>query len=227
MFIWSHRTFHTTRGSSPFQALRRLSDRSIDQALGRVRARGHSYGRVPLQATAKIHVPARAQVYTASATKENARRNKPPGVRRPTGIRLRRNRDNRRPCAASAPWRCPTIAQSSSAARSWPLLATLHFGEVSQRHSGLFAHLTQRFVVMGAQIAQYMADGLAKRYLSGFVGGFRGCRHGSCGNAFRVFLPPYAGQCGLALVFGLLAARARSTCCWANITARRWAGVSS
>ena len=53
----------------PFQALRRLSDRSIDQALGRVRARGHSYGRVPLQATAKIHVPARAQVYTASATK--------------------------------------------------------------------------------------------------------------------------------------------------------------
>ena len=56
---------------------------------------------------------------------------------------------------------------------------------------------------MGAQIAQYMADGLAKRYLSGFVGGFRGCRHGSCGNAFRVFLPPYAGQCGLALVFGL------------------------
>ena len=29
-------------------------------------------------------------------------------------------------------------------------LATLHFGEVAQRHSGLFAHLTQRFVVMGA-----------------------------------------------------------------------------
>ena len=103
-------------------------------------------------------------------------------------------------CAVETPNDC-AIELSSSELASF--LATLHFGEVTQRHSGLFAHLTQRFVVMGAQIAQYMADGLAKRYLSGFVGGFRGCRHGSCGNAFRVFLPPYAGQCGLALVFGL------------------------
>ena len=202
MFIWSHRTFHTTRAPPPISSASTAVGPFNRSTLGRVRARGHSTAEYLFKQLPKftfLHAPK----CTQQAQPKNARRNKPPGVGRPTGIRLRRNRDNRRPCAASAPWRRLTIAQSSSAARSWPLFGHAPLREVAQRHSGLFAHLTQRFVVMGAQIAQYMADGLAKRYLSGFVGGFRGCRHGSCGNAFRVFLPPYAGQCGLALVFGL------------------------
>ena len=106
----------------------------------RASARGHSYGRdtssEQLPEFTFLHAPKCTQ---QAQPKENARRNKPPGVRRPTGIRLRRNRDNRRPCAASAPWRRPTIAQSSSAARSsptfWPRST---FGEVAQRHSRPF-----------------------------------------------------------------------------------------
>lgn len=135
----------------PFQALRRLSDRSIDQALGRVRARGHSYGRVPLQATAKIHVPARAQVYTASATKKKT----PDGTsRRALDVQQESDcdgieiiGDHAQHLRRGDAQRLRNRAQQLGAGL---FLATLHFGEVAQRHSGLFAHLTQRFVVMGA-----------------------------------------------------------------------------
>ena len=120
--------------------------------------------------------------------KENARRNKPPGVRRPTGIRLRRNRDNRRPCAASAPWRRPTIAQSSSAARSWPLFghAPLRRGSPTTLRPFRSPHATF-------------------------------CGHGCADRAVHGRWPREAIPLWVRRWFPWLP----------NITARRWAGVSS
>ena len=153
-----------------------------------------------------LHAPKCTQ---QAQPKENARRNKPPGVRRPTGIRLRRNRDNRRPCAASAPWRCPTIAQSSSAARSWPLFghAPLRRGSPTTLRPFRSPHAT------------FCGHGCADRAVHG--------------RWPREAIPLWVRRCHMRVnaawrsSLAFLAARARSTCCWANITARRWAGVSS
>ena len=121
MPIWSHNTFQTTRGSSR-QARPPPSCRQDDQAPGHAPALDHSYDQAPLQVTAKIHVLARAPVYTdlnPCTGMKNARRTiagRQPYIR----IRQPQNRDSQPPCEASGLWTAPRTARWTTAVRNWP-----------------------------------------------------------------------------------------------------------
>lgn len=98
------------------------SCRQDDQAPGHAPALDHSYDQAPLQVTAKIHVPARAPVYTdlnpCTGTK-NARRTiagRQPYIR----IRQPQNRDSQPPCEASGLWTALRTARWTTAVRNWP-----------------------------------------------------------------------------------------------------------
>ena len=123
MPIWSHNTFQTTRGSSPAPSASTavMPPRRSSTWSSRQRST-HSYDQAPLQVTAKIHVPARAPVYTdlnpCTGTK-NARRTiagRQPYIR----IRQPQNRDSQPPCEASGLWTAPRTARWTTAVRNWP-----------------------------------------------------------------------------------------------------------
>lgn len=120
----SGRITHSRPLAAPHQRQARPppSCRQDDQAPGHAPALDHSYDQAPLQVTAKIHVPARAPVYTdlnpCTGTK-NARRTiaeRQPYIR----IRQPQNRDSQPPCEASGLWTAPRTARWTTAVRNWP-----------------------------------------------------------------------------------------------------------
>ena len=76
-------------------------------------------------------------------------------------------------------------------------------------------------MISRAQVAQHMAYGFTQRNLLSLIGLFLSVRHSMRAYPIGVLFLPHSRQCGLTLILGLFAARARSTCCCANITARR------
>lgn len=62
--IWSHSTFHTTRGSSPRQVLRPPSYRPVWAAVDPWTGSDHTHGRTPPPTVARIHVHARSKSRT-------------------------------------------------------------------------------------------------------------------------------------------------------------------
>lgn len=120
----SGRIAHSTplEAPRPHRERRPPSYRQGDQAPDHAPTIDRSCVRALPQATAKIHVPARAPVYTDLIYMRKEKR--PANNRRASSchisrIRQSRNQDSQPPCEASELWTVPRTARWTTAARSW------------------------------------------------------------------------------------------------------------